>query len=167
MRENDVRDRGLSGLATLEAVTTAGIAPDIMGYAPVIALERLWAQTGLTPADVDVVELNEAFAAQAVAVIRDANLDPAKTNPYGGASRSGTRSGRREQSSPFVPRSTVPVATSNMPLSRCASAAGRPVRRCFVGGMPDRQEGSGSFRRRVVASAASGSDSGHVKASQT
>jgi acetyl-CoA C-acetyltransferase len=85
MRERDARERGLAGLATIEAVATAGIEPEIMGYAPVIALERLWAQTGLTPADVDVVELNEAFAAQAVAVIRDAGLDPEKTNPYGGA----------------------------------------------------------------------------------
>ena len=85
MRESDARDRGLAGLATLEAVATAGVDPEIMGYAPVIALERLWAQTGLTPADVDVIELNEAFAAQAVAVIRDAGLDPEKTNPYGGA----------------------------------------------------------------------------------
>jgi acetyl-CoA C-acetyltransferase len=85
LREDDVRERGLSGLATLEAVATAGIDPAYMGYAPVIALERLWGQTGMTPADVDVFELNEAFAAQAVAVIRDAGLDPEKTNPYGGA----------------------------------------------------------------------------------
>lgn len=85
MREDDVRERGLTGLATLEAVTTAGVDPEIMGYAPVLALQRLWEQTGLTPADVDVIELNEAFAAQAVAVIRDAGLDPEKTNPYGGA----------------------------------------------------------------------------------
>lgn len=85
MREDDVRERGLTGLATLEAVATAGVDPEIMGYAPVLALQRLWEQTGLTPADVDVIELNEAFAAQAVAVIRDAGLDPEKTNPYGGA----------------------------------------------------------------------------------
>ena len=56
-----------------------------MGYAPVHALTRLFEQTGMTPSDVDVIELNEAFAAQAVAVIRDAGLDPEKTNPYGGA----------------------------------------------------------------------------------
>src|SRR5690625_7128325 len=56
-----------------------------MGYGPVYALQRLWDQTGLTPGDVDTIELNEAFAAQAVAVIRDAKLDPEKTNPYGGA----------------------------------------------------------------------------------
>lgn len=85
MRESDVRRRGLTALATLEAVTTAGIEPEIMGYAPKVALDRLFAQTGLTPDDIDVAEMNEAFAAQAVAVIRDAGLDPARTNPYGGA----------------------------------------------------------------------------------
>ena len=63
----------------------AAMDPDLMGYTPVLALERLFAQTGTTPGDIDVVELNEAFAAQAVAVIRDAGLDPEKTNPYGGA----------------------------------------------------------------------------------
>jgi acetyl-CoA C-acetyltransferase len=85
VRESDARARGLTGLATLEAVATAGNEPELMGYAPVYALQRLWEQTGLKPADVDVIELNEAFAAQAVAVIRDAGLDPEKTNPYGGA----------------------------------------------------------------------------------
>jgi acetyl-CoA C-acetyltransferase len=85
MRENDVKERGLSGLATIEAVATAGNEPELMGYAPVFALERLWQQTGLTPADVDIIELNEAFASQALAVIRDAGLDSEKVNPYGGA----------------------------------------------------------------------------------
>lgn len=85
MRESDARDRGLSGLVTLEAVATAAMEPELMGYAPVIALERLWQQTGLSPADVDVFELNEAFASQAIAVIRDAGLDAEKVNPYGGA----------------------------------------------------------------------------------
>ncbi len=85
MRESDARARGLSGLVTLEAVATAAMEPELMGYAPVVALERLWQQTGLTPADVDVIELNEAFASQAVAVIRDAGLDPEKVNPHGGA----------------------------------------------------------------------------------
>jgi acetyl-CoA C-acetyltransferase len=85
MRESDARARGLRGLATLEAVATAGIEPELMGYAPMIALEKLFARTGLSPQDVDVIELNEAFAAQALAVIRDAGLDPERTNPYGGA----------------------------------------------------------------------------------
>lgn len=85
MRESTARERGLSGLATLEAVATAAIEPELMGYAPVLALQRLWQQTGLAPSDVDVIELNEAFASQAVAVIRDAGLDPETVNPYGGA----------------------------------------------------------------------------------
>ncbi|MFL4474090.1 thiolase family protein [Paeniglutamicibacter sp. MACA_103] len=78
-------ERGLKGLATLEAVTTAALDPALMGYAPTLALHKLFEQTGMTPADIDIVELNEAFAAQAVAVMRDAKLDPEKTNPYGGA----------------------------------------------------------------------------------
>ena len=85
MREADARAEGAPVLATIEAVTTAALEPEIMGYAPTLALKRLFAQTGLTPADVSTVELNEAFASQALAVIRDAELDPAKTNPYGGA----------------------------------------------------------------------------------
>ncbi len=85
MKESTVRERGLRGLVTLEYVATAGINPALMGYAPALALRKLFQQTGLTPADVGVVELNAAFAAQAVAVIRDAKLDPEKTNPYGGA----------------------------------------------------------------------------------
>lgn len=85
MRASDVRERGLPGLATIEAVATAGIEPELMGYAPVFALQRLWEQTGLTASDVDVFEVNEAFAAQTVAVIRDAGIDPQRANPYGGA----------------------------------------------------------------------------------
>lgn len=85
MKEERVRERGLGGLATLEYVTTAALEPELMGYAPTLALRKLFKETGLTPADVGTVELNEAFAAQAVAVIRDAGLDPERTNPYGGA----------------------------------------------------------------------------------
>jgi acetyl-CoA C-acetyltransferase len=84
-RESVAADRGLTGLVSLEAVTTGAMEPDLMGYAPVIALRRLFEQTGTTPADIDIVELNEAFASQAVAVIRDAGLDAERTNPYGGA----------------------------------------------------------------------------------
>ncbi len=85
MREADARAEGAPVLATIEAVTTAALEPEIMGYAPTLALKKLFAHTGLTPADVSTVELNEAFASQALAVIRDAELDPARTNPYGGA----------------------------------------------------------------------------------
>jgi acetyl-CoA C-acetyltransferase len=84
-RESFAVERGLKPLAVLESVTTAAMAPELMGYAPVPALEKLFRETGTTPSVVDIVELNEAFAAQAVAVIRDAKLDPERTNPYGGA----------------------------------------------------------------------------------
>ena len=84
-RESVAAERGLTGLVAIESVATAAIEPELMGYAPVPALAKLFAQTGLTPGDVDVAELNEAFASQAIAVIRDAGLDPEKTNPYGGA----------------------------------------------------------------------------------
>jgi acetyl-CoA C-acetyltransferase len=78
-------ERGLTPLVSLEAVATGAMEPDLMGYAPVLALNALFEKTGMTPGDVDTIELNEAFASQAVAVIRDAKLDPAKVNPYGGA----------------------------------------------------------------------------------
>ncbi|MGV4886749.1 thiolase family protein [Streptomyces viridosporus] len=84
-RESVAAERGLSGLVSLEAVATAAMEPELMGYAPVLALRKLFEQTGTSPSGIDVVELNEAFAAQAVAVIRDAGLDPEKTNPNGGA----------------------------------------------------------------------------------
>lgn len=85
MREETLKEKDLNGLATLEYVATAALEPEIMGYAPVLALKRLFADTGLSPKDIGVIELNEAFASQAVAVIRDAGLDPSTTNPYGGA----------------------------------------------------------------------------------
>ncbi|TFD12407.1 thiolase family protein [Cryobacterium sp. TMT1-2-2] len=85
MKDSTARERGLGGLATLEYVATAGIDPALMGYAPALALRKLFDETGLSPADIEIVELNEAFAAQSVAVIRDLKLDPEKTNPYGGA----------------------------------------------------------------------------------
>lgn len=83
--EKAAAERGLKPLVALEAVATGAMEPELMGYAPVLALKGLFERTGLTPGDVDVIELNEAFASQAVAVIRDAQLDPAKVNPYGGA----------------------------------------------------------------------------------
>ncbi|AHD23470.1 thiolase family protein [Rhodococcus pyridinivorans] len=83
--ESVARERGLGASVVLESVVTSAMEPELMGYAPTLALVKLFEQNGLTPADIDTVELNEAFASQAVAVARDAKLDPEKTNPYGGA----------------------------------------------------------------------------------
>ncbi|WP_313814787.1 thiolase family protein [Glutamicibacter sp.] len=84
-KQSNVDAYGLPALATLEHVVVTAMEPSLMGYAPTYALRRLFEQTGLTPNDVDLFELNEAFASQALAVIRDSGLDPEKVNPYGGA----------------------------------------------------------------------------------
>ncbi|WP_185995977.1 thiolase family protein [Nocardioides campestrisoli] len=84
-RESAAAEHGMTGLVSIEAVATAAMEPELMGYAPVLALQSLFEKTGTTPGDIGVVELNEAFASQAVAVIRDAGLNPEKVNPYGGA----------------------------------------------------------------------------------
>lgn len=83
--ESAAADRGLTPMVALEAVATGAMEPELMGYAPVLALSALFEKTGVTPSDLDVVECNEAFASQAVAVVRDAGLDPNTVNPYGGA----------------------------------------------------------------------------------
>ena len=77
--------RGLIPRAELVDFTKVGVDPEIMGYAPKSAIEKILKRNGMTLADIGWIELNEAFAAQAVAVIRDAKLDPAKVNPLGGA----------------------------------------------------------------------------------
>ncbi len=84
-RASVAAQRGLTPLAELVDFTKVGIAPEIMGYAPKPAIEQILARNGLTTDDIGWVELNEAFAAQAVPVIRDLGLDPAKVNPLGGA----------------------------------------------------------------------------------
>ncbi|MFZ9106611.1 MAG: acetyl-CoA C-acyltransferase, partial [Burkholderiaceae bacterium] len=74
---------GLSPMARLVGYAHAGVEPKIMGIGPVPATQRLLQRTGLRVNDLDVIEANEAFAAQACAVIRDLELDPAKVNPNG------------------------------------------------------------------------------------
>jgi acetyl-CoA acyltransferase len=78
---------GLTPMARVVAAAAAGVAPRIMGFGPAPATRRVLAKAGLTLADIDVIELNEAFAAQALAVTRDLGLadDAANVNPNGGA----------------------------------------------------------------------------------
>ncbi len=75
--------RGLKPMARLVGYSVAGVDPKVMGIGPVPAVERVMARTGLKVGDMDVIELNEAFAAQALACARDLELDPAKVNPNG------------------------------------------------------------------------------------
>ncbi len=76
---------GLTPLARLMGYAVAGVAPRVMGLGPIPAVEKLCARLGMKPTDFDVVESNEAFAAQAIAVQRGLGLDPARVNPNGGA----------------------------------------------------------------------------------
>jgi len=76
-------DRGLSPMARLVGYSYAGVEPKYMGIGPVPAVKSLLERTGLTVDDLDVIELNEAFAAQAIAVVRDLGLSEDKTNPNG------------------------------------------------------------------------------------
>jgi acetyl-CoA C-acetyltransferase len=76
---------GLTPLARLLGYAHAGVRPEVMGIGPVPAVRALLARTGLTAADFDVIESNEAFAAQALAVSAELGFDAAKVNPNGGA----------------------------------------------------------------------------------
>jgi acetyl-CoA acyltransferase len=76
---------GLRPLARLLGFAVAGVDPAYMGVGPVTAVPKVLAQVGLGIDEVDVIELNEAFASQALAVVRDLGLDPERVNPNGGA----------------------------------------------------------------------------------
>jgi acetyl-CoA acyltransferase len=83
--EQAIKDYGLTPLARLVSFSVAGVRPEVMGIGPIAAIPKALKQAGLTKDQLDWIELNEAFAAQALAVIRDSQLDPSKVNPLGGA----------------------------------------------------------------------------------
>jgi acetyl-CoA acyltransferase len=85
MSAEKARALGLKPLARFLAFATAGCPPEEMGIGPVFAIPKALKIAGLTLAQIDVIELNEAFATQALSVIKLAGIDPAKVNPNGGA----------------------------------------------------------------------------------
>jgi len=85
MEASAAQKQGIKPLARLVAYAHAGVDPQLMGLGPIPAVKRVFEKAGLRPADMDVTESNEAFAAQAMAVTRDLGLDAAKVNPNGGA----------------------------------------------------------------------------------
>ena len=85
MSESAMKRYGLSPLGRFVGYAVAGVPPEIMGIGPVKAIPKVLQQIGLRLDDMDWIELNEAFAAQSLAVIKDLGLDPAKVNPLGGA----------------------------------------------------------------------------------
>ncbi len=76
---------GAKPMARMLGYAHAGVEPQVMGLGPIPAVKRIFEKTGLKPADMDVIESNEAFAVQAMAVTKDLCLDPEKVNPNGGA----------------------------------------------------------------------------------
>jgi acetyl-CoA C-acetyltransferase len=85
MSADEAKARGLKPLARIASWAHAGVEPDIMGTGPIPASRKALEKAGWTVADLDLVESNEAFAAQSICVVRDLGLDPAKVNVNGGA----------------------------------------------------------------------------------
>ncbi|HEY6305476.1 MAG TPA: acetyl-CoA C-acyltransferase [Candidatus Angelobacter sp.] len=85
MTAEKAKQLGIKPLARFVSFSTAGYLPEEMGLGPVYAIPKALKISGLKLDDIDVIELNEAFAAQALSVIREAGLDPSKINPNGGA----------------------------------------------------------------------------------
>jgi len=85
MSEKEARERGLTPLARIVASAVAGVAPELMGIGPVPAIRKALERAGLEIGDIDLVELNEAFAAQAIACVRELGIDPERVNVNGGA----------------------------------------------------------------------------------
>jgi acetyl-CoA acetyltransferase family protein len=79
------RELGLRPMARVLSTAVAGVHPDVMGIGPVPAIRKALVRAGLEASDLDVVELNEAFASQSVACMDELGLDPARVNPNGGA----------------------------------------------------------------------------------
>ena len=85
MSEAGMKRYNATPLARFCGFSVAGVPPEIMGIGPVEAIPRVLKQTGTTLEQIDWIELNEAFAAQSLAVIRELKLDTTKVNPLGGA----------------------------------------------------------------------------------
>jgi acetyl-CoA acyltransferase len=85
MSASKARELGLKPMARFVSYATAGVPPEIMGIGPVVAIPKALVMAGLKLADIGLIELNEAFAVQALAVMRKAGLDPERVNVNGGA----------------------------------------------------------------------------------
>ena len=86
-----LREFNLQPLARFVSFAVAGVPPEVMGIGPVAAIPKVLERGGITQDALDWIELNEAFAAQSLAVMRELRLDPAKVNPLGGAIALGHR----------------------------------------------------------------------------
>jgi acetyl-CoA acyltransferase len=125
MSAERAKDLGIEPLARYLGFATAGYKPEEMGLGPVFAIPKVLKMAGLKLADIDVIELNEAFAAQSLAVIQEAGLDPDRVNPNGGAIALGH---------PLGCTGAKLTATIIRELKRCNARYGM-VTMCVGGGM--------------------------------
>jgi acetyl-CoA C-acetyltransferase len=85
LSDEKARELGVEALGAFVAASAAGVDPRVMGIGPIPAVRKVLARAGIDPGDVDLVELNEAFASQSLVVIRELGLDPERVNVNGGA----------------------------------------------------------------------------------
>lgn len=123
MSRSKAEELGIPPVAVLEGYAVAGCEPDYMGLGPIYAVPKVMKKTGLTVSDMAVVELNEAFAAQAIPCMRKLGLDPAKTNPNGGAMALGHPQGPPGPSLPANYWESFAAPAENTAWSLCALAA--------------------------------------------
>ena len=83
--EEYAKAKGLKPLARIKSIAVSGCAPEVMGLGPVLSTKKALERAGLKLEDIDIIELNEAFSSQSIAVIEELGLDPAKINLDGGA----------------------------------------------------------------------------------
>lgn len=85
MSADKAKELGIKPLARVRSMAVAGVRPDVMGIGPVPAVKKALQRSGLQLSDIDIIELNEAFAAQSLAVVKALDIDQEKLNPHGGA----------------------------------------------------------------------------------
>ncbi len=121
----------LQPMARVVATAVAGVDPCVMGTGPVPAVAKALARAGLKLSDIDLIELNEAFAAQALACIRMLQMDPAKVNVRGGAIAIGHPLGASARASPRRCCTPCEIAAPATVWPPCASAPARGLQRCL------------------------------------
>jgi acetyl-CoA C-acetyltransferase len=129
MEAGAAKARGAKPLARLVGYAHTGLDPKIMGVGPISATQAVLKKTGLTVNDLDVIEANEAFAAQACAVTRELGLDPAKVNPNGSGISLGHPIGATGALITVKACMSCSASMDATPWSRCASAAGKALPR--------------------------------------
>ena len=85
VNEKTLKQFGLTPMARVKAMAIAGVSPDVMGIGPIPATQKALKRAGLKANDLDLIELNEAFAAQAIPCMKELDLDPEKVNVNGGS----------------------------------------------------------------------------------